>query len=110
MALGCFGLGREDALTHLLNVVWPNIFETSPHVINAVMDAVEGLRVSIGPVRILQYTLQGLFHPARKVREVYWKIYNNLYIGSQDAILSALPRIEDDDRNLYRRYELEYSL
>ena len=26
---------------------------------------------------------QGLFHPARKVREVYWKIYNNLYIGSQ---------------------------
>ena len=27
--------------------------------------------------------LQGLFHPARKVREVYWKIYNMLYIGSQ---------------------------
>ena len=27
--------------------------------------------------------LQGLFHPARKVRDVYWKIYNNLYIGSQ---------------------------
>ena len=26
---------------------------------------------------------QGLFHPARKVREVYWKIYNTLYIGSQ---------------------------
>ena len=26
---------------------------------------------------------QGLFHPARKVREVYWKIYNGLYIGSQ---------------------------
>ena len=28
-------------------------------------------------------SLQGLFHPARKVREVYWKIYNSLYIGSQ---------------------------
>jgi hypothetical protein len=58
MALGCFGLGREDAMTHLLNVVWPNIFETSPHVINAVMDAIEGLRVALGPARILQYTLQ----------------------------------------------------
>ena len=29
------------------------------------------------------YLIQGLFHPARKVREVYWKIYNMLYIGSQ---------------------------
>lgn len=27
--------------------------------------------------------LQGMFHPARKVRDVYWKIYNSLYIGSQ---------------------------
>lgn len=26
---------------------------------------------------------QGLFHPARKVREVYWRLYNNVYIGSQ---------------------------
>jgi len=61
MAMGCFGLGREDALIHLLNVVWPNIFETSPHVINAVMDAIEGLRVALGPARILQYTLQVSF-------------------------------------------------
>lgn len=34
------------------------------------------------PVCLLS-SLQGLFHPARKVREVYWKIYNSLYIGSQ---------------------------
>ncbi len=27
--------------------------------------------------------LQGLWHPARKVRQVYWKLYNNLYIGAQ---------------------------
>ena len=33
MALGVFGFGCEDALNHLLNCVWPNIFETSPHVI-----------------------------------------------------------------------------
>ena len=67
MALGVFGFGCEDALIHLLNYVWPNIFETSPHVINAVIEAIEGLRCSLGPVKILQYTLQGLFHPARKV-------------------------------------------
>ncbi|CAG8496453.1 9254_t:CDS:10 [Diversispora eburnea] len=106
MSLGVFGLGCEDALLHLLNYVWPNIFETSPHVINAVMEAIEGLRVAIGPATVLQYTLQGLFHPARKVREIYWKIYNNLYIGAQDALIPYYPRIEDDERNNYERYEL----
>ena len=58
MALGAFSLNCEDALRHLLNYVWPNIFETSPHVINAVFEAIEGLRVSLGPTIILQYTLQ----------------------------------------------------
>lgn len=85
MALGVVGLGCEDALLHLLNYVWPNIFETSPHVINAVFDAVEGCRVALGPTAILQYVLQGLFHPARRVREVYWKIYNSLYMYAQDG-------------------------
>ena len=33
---------------------------------------------------------QGLFHPARKVREVYWKIYNMLYIGSEVRLNSDL--------------------
>jgi splicing factor 3B subunit 1 len=107
MALGVYGLSCEDALRHLLNFVWPNIFETSPHVINAVMEAIEGLRVALGPTTILQYTLQGLFHPARKVRDVYWKIYNSLYIGSQDALIPAYPRFEDDEHNHYRRTELE---
>ena len=58
MSLGVVGFGCEDALTHLLNYVWPNIFETSPHVINAVMEAIDGLRVGIGPTKVLQYTLQ----------------------------------------------------
>lgn len=58
MALGVYGFGCEDALVHLLNYVWPNIFETSPHLVQAFMDAVEGLRVSLGPIKILQYTLQ----------------------------------------------------
>jgi len=108
MSLGVSGLGCEDALVHLLNYVWPNIFETSPHVINAVMEAIDGLRCAIGPSVILQYTMQGLFHPARKVREVYWKIYNNLYIGAQDGLVPAWPRVEDDSTNTYCRWELDY--
>jgi splicing factor 3B subunit 1 len=75
LSLGVVGLGSEDCLTHLLNLVWPNIFEQSPHVVNAVMDSIEGLRLALGPGIILSYCLQGLFHPARRVREVYWKVF-----------------------------------
>ena len=108
MSLGVVGLGCEDALLHLLNFVWPNIFETSPHVINAVMDAIDGLAVALGPATILQYVVQGLFHPARKVREIYWKIYNNMYIGAQDGVIPFYPSIDNDDVNKYGRTELFY--
>ena len=102
-ALGVAGLGCEDALVHLLNFVWPNIFEQSPHVINAVTEAIEGCRVALGPMRILQYCLQGLFHPARKVQEAYWKVYNNVYAGDQDGLVPAHPCIDDELDEDWRR-------
>jgi len=58
MALGVHGLSCEDAMIHLLNFVWPNIFESSPHVINAVMEAIEGMILALGPAYIMNYTLQ----------------------------------------------------
>ncbi|EOA12305.1 hypothetical protein CARUB_v10007940mg [Capsella rubella] len=106
MALGVAGLGCEDALVHLLNFIWPNIFETSPHVINAVMEAIEGMGIALGAAVILNFCLQGLFHPARKVRQVYWKIYNSPYIGAQDTLVAAYPVLEDAQNNVYSRPEL----
>ncbi|CAG0896459.1 unnamed protein product [Darwinula stevensoni] len=110
MALGVYGFGCEDALVHLLNHVWPNIFETSPHLVQAFFDCADGLRVALGPQRMLQYSLQGLFHPARKVREVYWKVYNTLYVGGQDALVPGFPRVPNDPKNQYVRYEMDYIL
>eukprot|EP01035_Chromulina_nebulosa_P016953 gene16953-22445_t len=107
ISLGVYGLGCDDALIHLLNFVWPNIFEVSPHVINAVMEALEALIVSAGPLRIMMYLLQGLYHPARRVRDVYWKVYNSLYICCQDSLTPSYPRIEDDGVNSYRRTYLD---
>lgn len=107
IALGTVGLGCEDALLHLLNFVWPNLFEESAHVINACMEAIEAMIVALGPAKMFQYVMQGLFHPARKVREVYWKIYNSAYIYGQDALTPAYPRLEDDGANNYRRTHLE---
>ncbi len=115
LALGVRGLGVEDALMHLLNHVWPNAFETSPHVINAVMSAVQGCAVALGPAVIMNYVIQGLFHPARKVRVVYWRIYNALYAYKQDALVACYPEVETDDlecdgegmyEDPYRRDEL----
>ena len=108
VALGVAGLGHEDALQHMFNFVWPNIFETAPHVINSVMDAIEALRVSLGPGVVLYHTLQGLFHPARKVREAYVRTYNTTYLGAQDALVAFYPSLTDlnDGRNDYTRHEL----
>ena len=53
---------------------------------------------------------QGLFHPARKVRDVYWKVYNTVYIGAQDSLVPMYPRVINDDKNQYVRYELDYIL
>ena len=108
LALGTFGLGHEESMQHLLNLVWPNIFETSPHVLGSVMAAIESLEVSLGPGVILNHSLQGLFHPARKVREVYVRIYNSTYLRSQDAMVAYYPDLSEfsDERNDYRRHEL----
>lgn len=107
LALGVVGHDCESALIHLLNFLWPNIFETSPHLIKGVLNAIEAIRVAIGVPRIMLHCLQGLFHPARRVREVYWKIYNNMYVYNADAMVPSYPRLEDDDINTYRRTHLE---
>ncbi|KAJ6531939.1 armadillo-type protein [Mycena capillaripes] len=91
LALGVAGMGCEDSMLHLMNLVWPNCFETSPHVVSAVHGALEAMQVALGPGVLLSYLLQGLFHPARKVREVYWRIYDNLYLGGQDALVPFYP-------------------
>ncbi|KAM3067659.1 U2 snRNP component prp10 [Clarireedia jacksonii] len=69
VALGVVGLGCEDAMLHLLNLLYPNLFETSPHVIDRIVEAIEAIRMAIGPGLVLNYVWAGLFHPARKVRQ-----------------------------------------
>lgn len=82
------------------------------------------MRIALGPGLVLAHVLQGLWHPARKVREVrlfelclwslltmascsqvYWQIYGSLYMGAQDALVAFYPSLPDlsDERNLYER-------
>lgn len=91
LALDCQGLNHEDVMIHFLNELMPNIFETSPHFIDRVMDGMAGLRNALGTGIAMAYIWAGLFHPARKVREVYWSLYNAAYIQSSDAIVPYYP-------------------
>ncbi|KAF1833286.1 ARM repeat-containing protein [Decorospora gaudefroyi] len=104
VALGCVGLDCEDAMIHLLNLLWPNLFETSPHVIDRIIEAIEGVRNAIGTPLVMNYVWAGLFHPARKVRQPYWRIYNDAYVQNADAMIPAFPAFEEAN---VRRHELE---
>ena len=73
IALGVVGLGCEDAMMHLLNLLYPNLFETSPHVIDRIIEAIEAIRMAVGTGIVMNYVWAGLFHPARKVRTSYWR-------------------------------------
>lgn len=96
VALGVVGLGCEDAMLHLLNLVFPNIFETSPHVIDRVIEAIDAIRMAVGTGVVMNYVWAGLFHPARKVRTPYWRLYNDAYVQSADSMVPYYPNLEYD--------------
>ena len=52
------------------------------------------------------YVIQGLWHPARRVRQIYWRIYNMFYVGSQDSLVPFRPILKDDKYNQYGQPEL----
>lgn len=103
VALGVVGLGCEDAMMHLLNLLYPNLFETSPHVIDRMIEAIDAIRMAVGTGLVMNYVWAGLFHPARKVRVPYWKCYNNAYVQGADAMVPYFPSLDEEHLN---RHEL----
>lgn len=95
IAIGCVGLGVEDALVHLLNLLWPNIYETSPHVIDRVILGVDSIRTAVGPGIVMNYFMPMLFHPARKVREPGWRCHNNAYVQQADSMVPYYPDLDE---------------
>ena len=103
VALGVVGLGCEDAMVHLLNLLYPNIFETSPHVIDRIIEAIDAIRMAVGTGVVMNYVWAGLFHPARKVRQPYWRLYNDAYVQSADAMVPYYPNLDEE---VLTRHEL----
>lgn len=96
VALGVVGLGCEDAMLHLLNLLYPNLFETSPHVIDRIIEAIEAIRMAVGTGLTMNYVWAGLFHPARKVRQPYWRLYNDAYVQGADSMIPYYPNLGDE--------------
>ncbi|KAL8763568.1 MAG: hypothetical protein Q9184_000695 [Pyrenodesmia sp. 2 TL-2023] len=103
VALGVVGLGCEDAMMHLLNLLYPNIFETSPHVIDRIVEAIDAVRMAVGTGLVMNYVWAGLFHPARKVRTPYFRIYNDAYVQGADGMIPYYPNLDEDH---LQRHEL----
>jgi splicing factor 3B subunit 1 len=113
--------GFEEIAAHLLNFIHPNIVELLSRnevkigeerlkMVTAVVSYYEAARVVIGSGTLLQYLLQGLFHPAQKVRDIYRRTYNIIYVGSPESLVPFYPRIADDAAHTYVRHELEVLL
>ena len=95
VALGVVGLGCEDAMVHLLNLLVPNLFETSPHVIDRIVEAIEAIGMAVGSGVVFNYIVGGLFHPARKVRTPYWRLHNSAYVSAADSLIPYYPNLKD---------------
>ncbi|KAH3899306.1 related to U2 snRNP component HSH155 [Saccharomycodes ludwigii] len=87
ISLTCHSNGKEDCFIHLLNLLLPNIFETSPHAIIRIKEALDAVRIAVGPGVFMNYIWAGMFHSSRKVRKAFWSIYNNAYVQQCDSMV-----------------------
>ena len=106
LALNCSGTGHEDAFVHLLNLLIPNIFETSPHAIMRILEGLEALSQAVGPGMFMNYIWAGLFHPAKNVRKAFWRVYNNLYVMYQDSMVPFYPVTPQNDEEYVEELDL----
>lgn len=109
LALNCYGLCHDDyqeVFIHFLNLVLPNIYETSPHVIIRIIECLDALRIVLGPGVFFNYIWTGLFQAARKVRAPYWKVFNSAYIQNCDNIVPYYPRFD----NLTLPHQVSYDV
>ena len=72
------------------------LFSAFAAILYACIEAIEAIALSLGPGVVLQYVIQGLYHPARFVREMFWKVYNSLHIKSPEAVLSCSPDFAEE--------------
>ena len=96
VALGVVGLGCEDAMVHLLNLLAPTSSRRALTSLTASSKPSRRIRMAVGTGIVMNYVWAGLFHPARKVRTPYWRLYNDAYVQAADAMVPYYPDMEGE--------------
>lgn len=99
LAISCKSCDREDAFIHFLNLLIPNIFETSPHAIERIRSAVVSLRVTIGTDILMQYIWAGLIHPSTLVRQSYYAVFNIIKSEECERLVPFYPLNQVEELN-----------
>ncbi|TBU01962.1 subunit of U2 snRNP spliceosome, partial [Hamiltosporidium magnivora] len=86
---------NQDLLIHLFNYVFPNIFETSVYLEDIFFQCMEVFCLKMDPLILIQYLVQGLFHPAKRVRNKYFKILEMVEKYRPDSFITAFSYDED---------------
>uniref|UniRef100_A0A1I8FAU6 SF3b1 domain-containing protein n=1 Tax=Macrostomum lignano TaxID=282301 RepID=A0A1I8FAU6_9PLAT len=82
-----------------------NVFETSPHVVQA-FNAAGSAWATPGAAVLPGWPVPS----ARKVRDMMWKVYNTVYHWQSDCLVSGYPAYQTTIRTVYKRHELFYVL
>lgn len=101
LSVACKNCGNEDVFIHFLSLLIPNIFETSPHAIEKIRLAIDGLRVSVGTELLMQYLWAGLTHPSSAVRNAYYAVYNVIEMEEQERLVPLYPINNVPELNLF---------
>lgn len=64
-----------ELLVHLLNLAWMNILDFTPLVRHSFDECMEAFVTVLSSQVVYKYVLQGLFHPAKAVRERYHDVF-----------------------------------
>lgn len=105
LSINLIGQSREPVLVHFLALLLPNIIpsgnsgsstngskEGGYHFRDRLDLAISGLIRSLGLGIIMNYIWAGLFHPVKRVRAAYWRIYNLAYVlGGGDGLMPYYP-------------------
>lgn len=101
LSVACKNSDIEDVFIHFLSLLIPNIFETSPHAIEKIRLAIDGLRVSVGTELLMQYMWAGLTHPSSAVRKAYYAVYNGIEMEEQERLVPLYPINDVPELKLY---------
>lgn len=64
-----------ELILHMLNLVWMNILDFTPFIRSSFDECMEAFVTVLSSQVMYRYVLQGLFHPAKAVRERYQDVF-----------------------------------